>query len=48
MPKKYRKMMPKGAQNDVKIDAKITIRSSFLRKIDFSKIKVSLEELLPF
>ena len=32
MPKKYRKCMPKGSQNDAKMDAKITIFHTFLKK----------------
>ena len=40
MPKKYRKLMPKGVQNDVKMDVPNMILVFFLRKADFSKMKV--------
>ena len=40
--------MSKGVQNDAKMDAKITIFSSFWSRADFSKIKILLKELSAF
>ena len=35
MPKKFRKLMPKGFQNDAKIDAKIIEKSMRFRNLRF-------------
>ena len=37
MPKKYRKLMPNGSQNEAKMDAKIMIFSVLLERVIFRK-----------
>ena len=39
-------MMPKGSQNDAKMDAKIMIFSIFLRKSDFVEMCTTIEREL--
>ena len=46
MPKKYRKMMPKGSQNDAKMDAKIMIFWNFSRMDDFAEMCTTIEREL--
>ena len=42
MPKKYWKLMPKGSQNEAKMDAEIHDFSSFFKKDEKYEIKLPL------